>query len=113
MKSLQTNLKTIRDVLNTTSAAGRVYHYTRPASIKAPWIVWQEDGENASHSTDNRKDLQQIEGSIDCYTQTEFDTLLDEVQDTLNDAEIGFQLVMVDYEDETNLIHYQWRFYIA
>lgn len=111
MKSLQKNLKHLRDVLKTTSAP--VYHYTKPKSVKAPWVVWQEDGEAESFDSDNRKAEQQVHGTIDCYTLTEYDPLLDEIQEALNGAEIGWRLSSVQYEDETNLIHYEWEFNIA
>lgn len=113
MKSLQQNLKRIRDILNSTSAAGRIGHYTRPANSTPSWIVWQESDEAQSHDTNNRKDLQQIAGTIDCYSQIEYDPLFDEIQDALNDAGIGFRLNSVQYEDETKLIHYEWEFYVA
>lgn len=111
MKSLQKNLKHLRDVLNTTSAP--VFHYTKPKSVKAPWIVWQEDGEAGAFDSDNRKAEQQVHGTIDCFTQKEYDPVLDEIQDALNEAEIGWRLSSVQYEDETNLIHYEWEFDIA
>ena len=113
MKSLQTNLKKIRDVLNSTSANGRIGHYRRPTSFTPSWIVWQESDEDTSHSTNNHKDLQQIAGTIDCYTQIEYDPLLDEIQEALDSAGIGFRLNSVQYEDETKLIHYEWEFYVA
>lgn len=112
MKSLQDNLKTIRDALNGTSASGSVYHFTRPVD-KERWVVWQEDGESQSHEANNRKVEQQIHGTIDCYTQEEFDPLLDEIQEALNEAGVGWSLLSVQYEDETNLIHYEWEFYVA
>lgn len=114
MKSVQNNLKRIKAALNSTSAQGRVFHYKRPKDQKPNWIVWQEDGEGDSFSTDNRKQEQQIHGTIDCYTLIEYDPLLDEVQKALNDADLaGWSLLSVQYEDNTNLIHYEWEFYIA
>lgn len=113
MKSLQNNLKKVYNALNTTSAKGRVYHYTRPSDIEPSWVVWQEDGESDSAEFDNRKHEQQVHGTIDCYTLKEFDPLLDEIQNALNGAGIGWGLLSVQYEDETNLIHYEWEFYIA
>lgn len=113
MKSLQENLKTLRDVLNSTSANGRIGHYFRPASDKPSFIVWQESDEAESHESNNHKTYQQVAGTIDCYTQTEYDPLLDEIQEALDGAGIGFRLNSVQYEDETKLIHYEWEFYIA
>lgn len=113
MKSLQTNLKRIRDLLNATSARGRVYHYTRPKDKLTSWIVWMEDSEAGAAESDNRKAYQQVHGTIDCYTKIEYDPLLDEIQNALNSAGVGWRLNMVDYEDETALIHYEWEFFIA
>lgn len=110
MISLQTKLKSIRDALNTTSAQGSVYHYTRPAKTKPPYVIWAEDGENDSAEYDNHKAEQQIHGTIDCYTLTEFDPLADEIQNALNSIDVGWGLLSVQYEDETNLIHYEWEF---
>lgn len=113
MKSLQDNLKGLRDTLKTISEPGKVFHYAKPKWVKPPWVVWQEDGENASFHPDNRKGEQQVHGTIDCYTQTEYDPLLDEVQGALDAAGIGWSLLSVQYEDETRLIHYEWEFNIT
>lgn len=113
MRSMQEKLKNLRDVLKTTSVPDRVYHYERPKDVKAPWIVWQEDGEATSLYGDNRKAEQQVHGTIDCYTQTEYDPLLDEIQEALNKAGVGWFLYSVQYEDSTKLIHYEWEFNIA
>ena len=114
MKSVQQNLKRIRDALNGTSAQGRVYHYTRTSDQNGSWVVWQEDGEGEPFGTGNRKAEQQIHGTIDCYTPTEYDPLLDEIQNALEGLEnVGWSLLSVQYEDETNLIHYEWEFNIA
>lgn len=114
MKSLTQNLKRIRDALNSTSARGRVFHYKRPKDKPSNWIVWQEDGEMGSHEANNRKYNQQIHGTIDCFSLNEYDDLFDEIQDALNGLEnVGWSLNSVQYEDETNLIHYEWEFYIS
>lgn len=114
MKSVQQNLKRIRDALNGTSAHGRVYHYTRPSDQNGSWVVWQEDGEGESFNTGNHKAEQQIHGTIDCYTLTEYDPLLDEIQTALEGLEdTGWSLLSVTYEDETDLIHYEWGFNIT
>lgn len=114
MKSLNLNLKRIRDALNTTSATGRVFHYLRPHDTSTAWIVWQEDGEGDSLEVNNHKAEQQIHGTIDCYSLEEYDGLFDEIQDALNGLEnVGWSLLSVQYEDETNLIHYEWEFNIT
>ena len=113
MKSVQNNLRKIKEALNSTSAGGRVYHYKRPKNQDKSWVVWQEDGEGESFNTGNHKAEQQIHGTIDCYTHTEYDPLLDEIQNALEELEdTGWSLLSVTYEDETDLIHYEWEFNI-
>lgn len=109
MKSLQAKLMDIRDALYSTGVP--TYHYERPESAAAPWIVWAEDGEESSFNGDNLKEEQQIHGVVDCYTQQEYDPLLDKVQEVLNGIAAGWSLTSVQYEDETKLIHYSWEFY--
>lgn len=88
-----------------------VSHFRR--SGKPPFVVWAEDGEQDSFHTDNHKKEQQITGIVDLYTLTEFDSLVDDVQEILNGENVGWRLNSVQYEDETNLIHYQWRWWIG
>ena len=115
MRSLQEKLKTVRDVLLTTSIKeDLVFHYERPKNKPVHWIVWQEDGEMDSFNANDRKKEQQGRGYIDCFTQIEYDPLLDEIQEALDAASnIGWTLDSVQYEEETKLIHYQWTFRVV
>ena len=38
---------------------------------------------------------------------------VDGIQEALWSAGIGFRLNSVQYEDDTNLIHYEWEFWVA
>lgn len=107
MKSISEQLKKVRDALGTVSAP--VYHYKRPNNQKPSWIVWQEDGSLTDMWANNGMAEQQLHGTIDLYTLTEFDPVMDEVQTALNSIMTGWSLQSVDYEDETNLIHYEWE----
>lgn len=69
--------------------------------------------EEESFDADNRKSEQQIHGTIDYFTQTEFDAITDSIQNALDEAEVGFRLNSVDYEDDTKLIHYEWEFWVV
>lgn len=112
MKSMQQNLKSISDALKSTS--GKVFHYRRPKDPGDSWVVWAEDGEGESMAANNRKIEQQIHGTIDAYTKLEYDPLIDEIQNALNEKQnVGWSLLSVQYEDETNLIHYEWEFYVS
>lgn len=107
MMSVVDKLKKIRDAMNGVS--DKVYHYKRPKDVKPAWIVWQEDGSSTDMWANNRMSEQQLHGTVDLYTLQEYDPLIDEIQEALNGVMGGWSLQMVDYEDETNLIHYEWE----
>jgi len=109
MKSLQTTLEELYEPFLTLSCS--VSHYRRTA--KPPFVVWAETGEQSSLHSDNHKSEQQLTGIIDFYTLTEFDPIADDIQEILNAENVGWVLDSVQYEDETNLIHYQWRWYLG
>lgn len=102
---MQSALNQIRQALLTVT--DRVYHY-HAWEQSDKYIVWAEDNEYNSVEANNRKEQQTIEGTIDYFTKTEDDPLVDEIQGALNDAEISFRLNLVQYEDETEYIHYEW-----
>ena len=108
--TLQNHLKQLY-IPFTTLEGVKVSHYKRTA--KPPFIVWAEDGELESLNADNHKAEQQLTGIVDLYTLKEFDPLADAVQEILNSENVGWRLDSVQYEDETNLIHYQWRWWIG
>lgn len=83
------------------------YHYWRPVQ-DVPCIIWAESGEDNSFNSNNRKTVQRITGTTDLFTKTEFDPLIDQVQETLAELGLTWVLESVQYEDETNLIHYEW-----
>lgn len=109
MKSLQTILNSLYTPFLELDC--KVSHYKR--ATKPPFVVWAEDGEDASFSSDNHKTEQQLTGVIDFFTLTEFDSIADDIQDILEAEEVGWNLQSVQYENETNLIHYQWRWWVV
>ena len=90
-----------------------VFHYTRKNSKTLPYVVWSEDGEQDSFNANNHKAEQQLSGVVDFYTLTEFDPIADAIQTVLDSEPIGWRLDSVQYEEETNLIHYQWRWWVS
>ena len=54
-----------------------------------------------------------MQKTIDYFTRTEFDANVDRIQEALNAAGIGYRINSVQYEDTTNLIHYEWEFWAA
>lgn len=105
--SFQTKLKKIKDAL--TSIAGlSVYHYWR-FGADAPYCIWQEDGD-IGFEGDNHKAEQAITGTVDYFTLVEYDGNFDAIQIALNGVEnLSWSLESVQFEEDTNLIHYEWR----
>lgn len=109
---LQTNLKRLRDALVGISADIKVYHYWRP-NMKAPFILWQEDGEDDSLQANNHKVQQGIQGTVDYYTKTEYDEVFDQIQSSLNELEnYSWRYDGTVYEEESNLIHHTWEWWL-
>lgn len=94
--------------------ADHVYHYWRPRPKGVNrYIIWAEDTEDNSLNGDNKKLEQGLHGTIDLFSIDEFDPLIDEIQNKLNDIEnLSWALSSSQYEDETGLVHYEWDFYL-
>lgn len=107
----------VKDALLTIEVDGSPFtnigHFVAPDAVNPPYIVWMEVTESDQLRTDNYKAGQTIEGSIDLFTKDEFDELFDKIQAALVAAQIDFRLESVNYEDETELIHYEWSWYVA
>jgi hypothetical protein len=102
---LQSKLRQIGTAF--ASLTQNCYHYYRPVK-DMPCIIWAETGENNSFHSDNQKSEQRIVGTVDCFTKSEFDPLLDDIQQTFADLGLTWTLDAVQYETETKLIHYTW-----
>ncbi len=114
MKSIQSLLLNLNTVLNAISDDLTIYHYESPTDCDIPYGVWTEEGEGEAFNSNNKKSEQIIAGSVDFYTQTEFDTLVDSIQEALNECEgCSWVLDTVQYEDETKLIHYTWTWELS
>lgn len=105
MTSLQSKLRQIG--IAFALLTNTCYHYYRPVNT-FPCIIWQEIGESGSFNADNAKREQRIVGTLDCFTKTEFDSLLDSIQGTFETLGLTWQLDTVQYETDTGLIHYTW-----
>lgn len=111
MVALQSKLMRIRDALASVEGL-EVYHYWKP-HMNAPYCVWQEESTEAVWTSNHVGEFT-VSGSIDYFTKIEFDSMVDTIQESLNSIEcLGWNLEAVQYEDQTNLIHYTWRFNIG
>ena len=91
------------------SVCTRAYHYTKAKNASVPYAVWAEDSEGDSFHADSCKAEQLISGSLNYFTKTEYDSVCDDIQAMLNDSTYYWYLSTVNYEPETGLIHYEWR----
>lgn len=107
MKSLNSKLKEFAELLRYTSA-NEIYHYDATGDKGDRYIVWQEEGESDSLFLDNQHDEIVLKGSLDIYTKVEFDDLVDEVIDLFHKNTVSFNLISVDYETNSNYIHYSF-----
>lgn len=110
MLSLQSKLYQLGTAFS--AAVPNCYHYWRPVE-NLPCLMWAESGEESSFYSDNMKTEQNITGTCDFYTKTEFDPLIDAVQSIFETLGITWALNSVQYEQETNLIHYEWTWGVA
>lgn len=105
--NINTKLKKIRDILIAVFAD--TYHYEAPGELTR-YIVWSEDMEGEPFYADNGKKETVILGTVDLYSKTEFDQLVDQIQVALEENKISNRISAIQYEDETRLIHYTWDF---
>lgn len=95
------------------AAVCTAYHYTKAMNAAVPYAVWAEDSESNSFDADNRKHEQTISGSLNYFTKLEYDPVIDDIQDYLFESGVIWRLESVQYEPETGLIHYEWRWDIG
>ena len=112
MMSLQTKLSTIKTALTGIQNLS-VYHYFAPSSATIPYCVWNEDGEEGSLQTDNHKVEQRVSGYVEYFTKTEFDTMFDTIQTTLNGIDgLYWEWESTIYGDplseDNNTLHHTW-----
>lgn len=98
MEALKTALLTVTD---------KVYHFIAPPNTAPAYIVWAEDG--ANDLVANNRHIEKVwTGSVDLYTDKESDPFVTAIPVALENAGAAYSLVMVEYEEETSLIHYSW-----
>ena len=98
-----------------TALSGAVpnsFHYWHPAGTAAPYLVWQEDGDSNLWAGNGAAE-RAITGTVDYFTKTEYDPALDLITAALESVGASWYLESVQYEDETQLIHYEWVFEVV
>ena len=103
-------LNNLKDLLLTIGLP--VFRYFATGQT-GPYIVWAEDGEGDTVHADGRKVERAITGTIDYFTKTEDDPVVQQIEDALDtDDSLAWQLNSVQYEQDTGYIHYEWVFEI-
>lgn len=111
IESVSQKLKRVQAIL-VNVGGDLVYHYRRPANMKR-FITWQEAAEENNFEANNRLQELCLTGTIDLFTPDEYDVLVDDLTAALGQASrVKASISMIDYEDETALIHYQWTFWV-
>lgn len=103
--TLQSRLAELASEFKSISSV--IHHYKR-VETSAPFGVWAEQFETNSDFADNWKTTQGINVQLDYFTQTEFDPVIDSLQAYMNENGYPWNLDSVQFEDDTNLIHYSW-----
>lgn len=99
------SLEEIRDFL--LSITLNTYHYKAKAQPDT-YIVWAEDGEAGAIHGDNRKLAQILDVTIDVFTRDEYPEIIKALQDGFNDKGVPFELLNIQYEEDTEYTHYEY-----
>lgn len=84
-----------------------VYHYFARANNRMAYVVWQEDNTQNFYA-DNRTSEHGWQMSVDLFTKTENDPLMDSIPAKFDDLGVPYRVESVDYEDDTEYIHVTW-----
>ena len=72
------------------------------------YIVWAEDSEDDAVHADNRKELQVLDVTVDVFTREEYPDIIKRLQNAFNEAELPFELLSIQYEQDTGYTHYEY-----
>jgi hypothetical protein len=103
-------LAEVGDLLLTITP--NVYHFEALEQAEN-YIVWGEEQQGDSIFADNQMELQTIQGTIDYFTKTEFDSAFNLIQEKLNSADLSWRLNSIQREEETGYFHYEWIFEVS
>ena len=109
-----TTAETILSPLATalSNAVPNSFHYWHPAGTVAPYLVWKEDGDSNLWAGNGAAELA-ITGTVDYFTNIEYDPALDLITAALESVGASWYLNSVQFEDQTNLIHHEWVFEVV
>ncbi len=89
-----------------------VWHFkamVEPESQNEPYIVWAEDGSGDTVFANGHKRAGVVTGTVDLFTRNrDGEPLAKAVPEALNGV-CAWRLSSVQYEEDTGLLHYEWR----
>lgn len=89
-----------------TAVTDSVSHIERVASDR--YFVWEEDDTDILYA-DGRPVATVHSIVTDLFTKTEFDTWVEDFNNSLTEHGRGFAYDFVEYEPDTGFYHHQWR----
>jgi hypothetical protein len=72
------------------------------------YIVWAEDGQADAVHADNQMQIQVTEGTVDLFTKTEYDPVVNQIQQAMNISDMSWYKNSTQHEEETGYIHHEW-----
>lgn len=85
----------------------KTFHFLAAPNTEAPYIVWAEDGAN-DLAANNEHAEKVLTGTVDLFTRQEADPLISSIPSTMGRIPVAYSLSVVQYEEETGLLHYTW-----
>ncbi len=94
----------LRNALLSVSAD--TYHYKAPQQKKPPYIVWGETSISHAEDADDRAQILLVSGELWYYTNEEYDQVVHEIMDALDEAEAAWRVSSIGRDNTTGMIVY-------
>ena len=96
-------LQGFRDLLLTVT--DKVYHFEAYQEVSGQYIIWQEIGARANYGSGCRQDIvKRIQ--VDLYTEDEFNSVLEELMQVLENADVAFEGPETIYDKDAKCIRH-------
>ena len=76
------------------------------------YFVWEEEGA-VDFFADGRHAEKAVTGTSDLFTKTDFDPWKEKFEKALDDFKIAWELISIDYEEDTGFYHYEWEWAVT
>lgn len=93
-----------------TAVTDKVSHSERLKSDR--YFVWEEEG-SADFIADGKHAEKAVTGTTDLFTKTEFDQWKEEFEKALDGLNIPWELLSINYEEDTGFYHYEWEWTVT